>query len=320
MPRQFSFAAPERLWVLVGLLVLGVLGVMWARHRRDATEAYAEPAMRASAAPLQPGWRRPAAAAGLALATVALAAGFARPQVLDDQAVERAIVVVALDTSLSMLADDVSPDRFTAAQRAAQGFIRDLPAQIDVGLVAYDAAARLVAAPTVDHESVAVAVDSLTLAGGTSQGDALTVSLRAALQGLEPRDDRPPPARVVLLSDGGSTSGSPVADAVAAARQAQVPVSTIAYGTPDGVAVVNGTAYRVPVDTAALAAISGPTGGQTYEAATAEQLRQVYRDIGSQLVTQTARTDVADAFAGAGLVLLVATAVGSLASSSRLLS
>src|SRR4051812_43145923 len=153
-----SFAAASRLWLLVPLVAVTGIGLVLLSRRRRTEEPYAEPALMPAVAPRRSGWRWPATAAGLALATIALTTAFARPQVLADNAHERAVVMIALDTSTSMLAQDVSPDRFTAAKAAAKTFIRGLPAQIDVGLVGYNAAATLAATPTGEHEQVAAAV------------------------------------------------------------------------------------------------------------------------------------------------------------------
>jgi len=314
---DFSFAAPGRLWLFVPLLALAALGVFLLRRRRSPQEPYAEAALMPSVAPHRAGWRRPAAAAGLGLAVVALTTAFARPQVLAQNAHERAVVMIALDTSASMLATDVAPDRFTAAKAAAKSFIRDLPAQVDVGLVGYNATATLAAAPTNQHEQVAAAVDKLTLAGGTAMGDALELSLRTALRGVQPGPSGSA-VRIVLLSDGDSTTGTPIDDAIASAVGSKVPVSTIAYGTAGGTVVSGGRTFQVPVQPETLARVARETGGTAYDAASASELSGVYDDIGTQLVKDTAREDVADVVAGGGLVLLLLTAVPSLAWFSRL--
>jgi Ca-activated chloride channel family protein len=315
--RDLSFAAPGRLWLLVPLVAVLALTPLVLHQRRRRAEPYADAELMPSVAPFRAGWRRPLAALGLGLGTLALTTAFAQPQVLAENAKNRAVVMIALDTSTSMLATDVAPDRFTAAKQAAQAFIRELPAQIDVGLVGYNANAVLAAAPTAKHEEVAAAVDRLTMSGGTAMGDALAMSLRAVLQGVQgnPAD---PAARIVLLSDGDNTTGTPLDDAVAAVADANVPVSTIAYGTPNGVVVANGRTYQVPVNKATLAGIASATGGIAYDAASASELGAVYADIGSQLVKDTARVDVADVVAGGALALLLLTAVPSLAWFARL--
>lgn len=314
---DLSFHAPARLWLLVLLVLPGAVAVVHARRARTPGNAYAEPALAASAAPARPRWRRPLATLGLALATVALTGAFAQPQVTLDQH-KRAVVVVALDTSTSMRVDDVSPDRITVAKATAKTFIGDLPDTVDVALVAYSRVARLVTAPTADHASAAAAIDALSLDGGTAMGDALQTSLRAVATSAV-AGGTSPAARIVLLSDGGNTTGSPLAAAITAATDARVPVSTIAFGSADGIGTVDGgRQVQAPVDYAALKQIADATGGTAYRAAGAEELRSVYQDIGTQLVTAPTRRDVSDLFAGAGLALLFLTAVPSLLWFSRL--
>ena len=228
--------------------------------------------------------------------------------------------MVAIDTSTSMLLTDVAPDRITVAKAAARDFIADLPAEVEVGLVAYNATAELVAAPTADHEVVAAAVEGLTLTGGTAAGDGLLLSLEAALSALGPgADAEEPAARIVQLADGDSTAGTSLEEAAATVAAARVPVSTIAFGTPDATTVVDGVETPVGADLSALREVAETTGGRAYDAASADQLREVYDDIGSALVPEPGREDVSDLFAGLGLALLLGTAVPSLLWSSRLL-
>nr|WP_269204580.1 VWA domain-containing protein [Motilibacter deserti] len=249
---------------------------------------------------------------------------FARPSVVATSKDERAVVVIALDTSTSMQVDDVAPNRFTVAKQTAQAFIRELPDDIDVGLVAYSASARLVATPTADHESVATAVDTLSMDGGTAMGSALQLSLDAALRSLgltaaSAAAGDPPAARLVLLSDGDSTTGTPVDEAVSAVADAQIPVSTIGLGTESGQGTVfDGREVTAPVNFALLQQIADGTGGTAYRAAGAAELQDVYTDIGQQIVPKTERKDVSDAVAGIGLVLLMGTALPSLVWFGRL--
>ena len=325
MPSHFRFDAPGRLWLLAALVLLAVAVAAVLVRRRHGGDTYADPALRASVAPRHARWPARLAALGFIGAVFVLTTGFARPSVATEVARDHAVVMVALDTSTSMQVDDVAPNRFTAAKETAKQFIRDLPATIDVGLVSYNATAAMVAAPTSDHEQVAAAVDTLTMKGGTAMGDALTLSLQAALQNLrsageEPAEGSAPAARLVLLSDGGNTAGSPLADAIQTVADAQVPVSTIALGTESGEGkVFDGRQVTAPVDYTALAQVADGTGGTAYRAAGVDQLTSIYQDIGSQVVTRTERKDVSDLFAGTGLALLALVSVPTLLRSGRLL-
>ena len=315
------FDAPERLLGLAAVAALVVAAGVVAVRARRARAAFASPQMQASVLPASPGWRRalPAAAVvlGLALATV----GCARPQVLAEQARERSVVLVTLDVSTSMLADDVSPTRIVAAVEAAQDFVRRLPPQVDVGLVTYNADVRLVQPPTASHEAVVRALEDPPLSGGTALGDAVLTGLGSLPAEFRtgPAPGEPPAARVVVLSDGGSTTGRPVADAVRQAVAYGVPVSTIAYGTDAGVVVQDGRTFPVPVDEAVLTELADGTGGTAYRAADAAQLQAVYDDIGSRLSRETARRELSAPVTGVALGLLALGAVGSLLWSGRLL-
>lgn len=313
MPSTLSFAAPGRLVLLLAVIALaGGAAAVRLRARHDR-RVLASPALEPSLLPARPGWRR-GIATGLLLAGLALATtGFARPQVLADSARERSIVLLALDTSTSMLATDVAPDRFTAAVRAGQDFVRGLPPHVDVGLVAYDARVRLVAPPTADHATVVRALGGLGLSGGTALPEAVLTGLSSLPPAFRtPTPGRPPAARVVVLSDGGSTSRRPLSDAVEQAKLYGVPVSTIAYGTDAGVVVLAGRSYPVPVDPAVLRDLAEATGGTSYRAADVPQLEQVYRDIGSRVSQETARRELTAPVTGTALGVLLLAALASL--------
>jgi Ca-activated chloride channel family protein len=126
------------------------------------------------------------------------------------------------------------------------------------------------------------------------------------------------PARIVLMSDGSNTSGRGLDEAAQAATAAGVPVSTIAYGTADGTVTINGQTQRVPADTDSLRGLAEDTGGQAYEAASGEELGEVYAAIGSSIGTRTERQEVSAWFVGAGLLAAAAAAAFSLAWFSRL--
>lgn len=317
---DLALDAPGRLWVLAVLAPAAAAVLLVQRRRRAAGGQYAEPALLASVAPHRMGWRRPVTAGLLALAVVAMTTAFARPSIAGEQPRERAVVMVAIDTSTSMLLTDVAPDRITVAKSAAREFISDLPPQVEVGLVSYDATAELVAAPTSDHDVVAAAVDGLTLRGGTAAGDGLLLSLEAALAALGPGADADrPAARIVQLADGDSTTGTSLEEAAATVAAARIPVSTIAFGTPDATTLVDGVETPVGADLSALREVAETTGGTAYDAPSAGELREVYDDIGSALVPEPGREDVSDVFAGVGLALLFGAAVPSLLWSSRLL-
>ena len=311
-----GFAAPYRLLLLLVVVAL-VAAYLWLQRRRPAYAVrFTELELLASVAPKTPGWRRHVPAGLLLLSLVALTTAFAKPTGETRVPRERATIVIALDTSASMLATDVAPDRISAAKASARAFIDRLPRRFNVGLVSFNAAAGVVVAPTQDHAQVRDAVGNLGLAGGTAIGEAVIASL-AAVKAVPGSAAGPPPARIVLLSDGGNTVGRSLEEAAAAAQAAGVPVSTIAYGTADGTVTVRGQTVPVPVDTPALQEFARATGGQSYTAASGEELNGVYADIGSQVGFTTKRKEITATFAGLGLLAALGAAVTSLLWTAR---
>lgn len=307
---DLSFGHPGRLWLLLAVVALAVAYVLLQRRRR--TDAVPLPGLELLAMALPKlGWRRHVPAAAMLIAMVAATTAFATPTATVKVPRERATIVVALDVSLSMAAQDVDPDRITAAKEAAANFVEGLPDRFNVGLVAFSGTASIAVPPTQDHETVSRTISTLELGNGTAIGDAVATSVEAlaAVPGSESGENVP--ARIVLLSDGANTSGSPVSVGVELATAAGVPVSTIAYGTPDGTVRVPDGFLRVPVDAPALAELAQQTGGQAYEAESGDELQGVYEDIGSQVGSIEQRRPVA---AGAtGLALLAAVVAGAAA-------
>ena len=303
-----GFAAPDRLLLLFAVAALVAVYVRLQRQRPTFAVRFTELELLASVAPRTPGWRRHVPAGLLLVSLVALTAAFARPTGEHQVPRERATIIIALDTSASMLATDVPPDRITAAKASARAFVDRLPRRFNVGLVAFNGAAAVVVPPTQDHSAVLDAVAGLGLAGGTAIGEAVIASLAAVRQVSGSPGQAAPPARVVLLSDGGNTVGRSLDEAAQAARAAGVPVSTIAYGTAGGTVVVRGRTVPVPVDTPALADLAKATGGQGYSAASGEELNGVYADIGSQVGFTRQRREITAAVTGLGLIAALAAA------------
>jgi Ca-activated chloride channel family protein len=311
-----SFLAPGRLWLLLAVVALAA-GYLYVQRRRPVYAArFTQLDLLRSVAPRFPGWRRHVSAGLLLLSLLLLTVAFARPQAEVDVVRERATVVIALDTSLSMQATDVEPDRITAARVSASRFVDGLPAALDVALVSFSGEAAVVVPPTQDHAAVTAAVQTLELGPSTAIGEAVFASLAAA-RSAATDGGPPPPARIVLLSDGTNTVGREVSAAASAAVDAGIPVSTIAYGTPQGVVEVQGQLIPVPVDEQALADLAEDTGGQAYTAESADELTEVYEDISGQVGTTTELQEVTARVTGLGLLAAFAAAVAGLVWSAR---
>jgi Ca-activated chloride channel homolog len=315
---SLGFAEPSRLWLLVGVVVLAGLHVWRQRRRSRYAVRFPELDLLLSVVPRRSRWLRHLPAALLLLALAGTTAAYAEPTAEVSVPRERATVVVTLDVSASMMATDVSPDRITAAKEAARAFVDRLPDTFDVGLVSFSGSASIVVPPTTDHTAVQGAIDALQLGPSTAIGEAVLASLQA-VQSVEATGSTRAPARIVLLSDGANTAGRPIATAVEQATAAGVPVSTIAYGTQDGVVVVQGQVIPVPVDGPALEALAERTGGQAYSAESGEELSGVYADIGAQVGTTTERRDVSATVAGLALAAALAACAASVVWTPRLL-
>ncbi len=310
MPSNVSFGAPWRLLFLLAVLALAVGYVLLQRRRTTYETRFTDVDLLASVMPRRPGWRRHLPASLLLLTLVALTTGFARPSADVRVARAQATVVVALDTSGSMEATDVSPSRIEAAKQAAAAFVLGLPKTFAVGLVSFSGSAGVAVTPTQDHQAVVTAISNLQIGGGTAIGDAVAASVQAA-RGVTAQGSTAP-VRVVLLSDGSNTVGQSVEAGAQQAVQAQIPVSTIAYGTQEGVVSQRGQQIAVPVDTAALAGLAETTGGTSYTALTKGQLGDVYKDIAKDVGTTTERRELTATLTGLGLVLALAAAGASL--------
>jgi Ca-activated chloride channel family protein len=307
-------------WLLALLPVLLVAGLyVWRQYRRRTyAMKFTNVDLLRTLAPKGLGWRRHAAAGAFLLSLAALGSAMARPSVDREEPLERATVMLAIDVSLSMEADDVAPNRIEAAQEAAKQFVQELPPTYNLGLVSFAKSANVLVSPSKDRSSVLAGIDGLTLAEATATGEAVFTSLDAIRSVPADGADGAPPARIVLLSDGYRTSGRSVEDASSAALAANVPVSTIAFGTDTGVVDIRGQLQRVPVDRLSLQQMAETTKGYFYEAASVTELKQVYEDMGSSIGHRVEPREVTQWYAGVALLLGLIGASMSLLWTSRL--
>jgi Ca-activated chloride channel homolog len=318
-----SFAAPL---VLLGLALLPLLALAYALHARTRTRAaaaFSAPHLAPSVAPVRPGWRRhvPMLAFALALALILVAA--ARPQTTVAVPVEHASILLMTDVSGSMQAQDVKPSRLVAARRAATTFVDSVPKQVNAGVMAFNQTPTILQSPTTDRIAVKSALQRLQSSGGTATGNAVRAAVRI-LTATPGADGKPPPAAIVLLSDGKSTSGVAPLTAAQEAGRRHIPIYTVALGTATGTITVprkgGGTETRqVPPDPATLRQMAAASGGQAYQAADAQRLSQVYERLGSQLGRKNEPRQISSLFAAAALALLLAGAALTLRWFGRLI-
>jgi Ca-activated chloride channel homolog len=310
----------EPWWLLAIVPVLAVAGAyIWRQLRkRQYAMRFTNVDLLRHLVPHGIGPRRHLAAGAFLASLAVLAMGMARPSVDSKEPLERATIMLAIDVSLSMQAADVPPTRIEAAKQAAKDFVRQLPAGYNLGLVTFAKSANVKVSPTKDRAPVQAEIDALQLAEATATGEAVFACLDAIRSVPADGANGLPPARVVLLSDGYRTFGRSIEEAAAAASAANVPISTIAFGTDEGVVRINGQSQRVPVDRPSLQRLAETTKGIFYEAATAEELKRVYKDMGSSIGYRTKPREVTQYYVGTALLFALAAAGLSLLWTSRL--
>lgn len=312
-----SFAAPTLLLGLVAVPVLAVAYVLFERGRERRAATWATPALVPNLVHRPSPRIRHIPAALFLIGLTLLLVGFARPAAKLTSVREGATVVITIDISGSMAADDVKPTRILAARNAVLTFLKELPKQYRVSLVTFTDYPAVVVAPTYDRTKFAAALPTKTIATGTEIGDALKRSVQVALRavGADRPGARHPPAAVLLLSDGAQTvRGTTPEEASKLAHRSNVPVSTIVLGTPSG-SVKQGQVLTggldqsrtipVAVDSTTLRNIAVATGGRFSEAATPAVLQQVVKDLGSHQVKEHKQHEVTAAAIGLALLFMV---------------
>jgi Ca-activated chloride channel homolog len=254
-------------------------------------------------------------------ALAALAFAVARPERTVAVEQRQGTVMLVQDTSISMKATDVRPDRVTAARGAARTLARTLPDEFRLGLVSFNTTAEQLSEPSTDHTQTLRALDRLEVRGATAMGDGLQLGLDAIRTPVTGPDGRPTrlPGAVVLLLDGESTRGSDPAEIARRARRFGVPIYAVALGTPTGTLLHrDGRRELVPPDTDTLQEIARTTRGRFFTAPTERDLEAVYANLGRGLSTKQEKQEVTAAFAGGALALLLAGVAVSLLRTGRI--
>lgn len=323
-----SFEAP--VWLLTLLLVPLAFGGYLYLERRRARYAvsFTNVGVLAEVVERRSAWRR-YLPLGLLLAAIgALCIAVARPTVSLAAPEERASVILVVDVSGSMRAEDVAPTRLDAAREAIRSFMDRSPDGLRIGLIAFSDEPQVIVPPTRDRELLGQGVELLTPGFGTAIGDAVVraVELGQAIQNADAEAAPPEPSptgdvkepltAILLLSDGSQTRGfvEPL-DSAAEAKANNMPVYTISLGTDEGTIEVFrfGELQIIPVppDRQTLAQIAEETGGQYFDAPDADQLKSVYGKLGSEVGRVDEPRQATVGFVLAGAALLVAAAVFS---------
>jgi Ca-activated chloride channel family protein len=326
-----SFLWPHYLWLMLVLPLLPLAYVWLLRRRRQAAVRFSS--LGSVRAAVGRNWRRhvPPALLLVALGLMLLAA--ARPMASIPLPWARSTIMLAMDVSLSMRVTDVKPTRLAAAQEAAKGFLRDLPKDIEVGLVTFAGSSQVAQAATLDRASLVAAIDGFQMQMGTAVGNAIVVSLAElfpdhgidvgemtfgskprgrsidsatktpkVIEPVEPGSYKS--AAIILLSDGRRTTGVDTLVAAKMAADRGVRIYAVGLGTTDGDALTaEGMPIYLRLDEPMLREVARMTGGEYHYAGTAEKLRSVYENLGTRLQVQTRETEIS------GLIALAAALV-----------
>ena len=319
----------EHVWFFLFLfVVLGIVGlyivVQLARHKRMLRFANME--LLESVAPKRPSRWRHLPAILLVLSLVLFTVAMAGPTHDVRIPRNRAVVMLVIDVSQSMRATDVSPNRLAAAQEAAKQFADQLTPGINLGLIAYAGTATVLVSPTTNRDATKAAIDKLQLADRTATGEGIFTALQAiaTVGAVIGGGDEPPPARIVLMSDGKETVPSNPDNpkgAYTAARTAKdqgVPISTVSFGTPYGYVEINDQRQPVPVDDEMLKKIAELSGGQAYTASSLEQLKEVFTNLQEQIGYETRKGDASAGWLRLGALVLALAALAAMLINRRL--
>lgn len=298
----FLLVVPVAIWVVVRL----------DRRRRRRSAAWA-PAGLLQNMVTEPGrWHRFLPVGLLIAGLTLLLVGFARPQATIHVKRQDATVVVVLDVSGSMAANDAPPTRLGAARAAVNRLVDKLPSGYRMALVTFSDHAAVVQAPTDNKDLIRAALARMrtayqgtAIADGVVRGVAVAKTIRGEVGQAHP------PAVIELFSDGGQTAGGvTLQQAAATARKAHVPVNATSVGTADGVVeqkLQGGYTeqIQVPAQPASLQLLAQATGGRFTQHVVDFQASRTYAELGSRIGEQPKRVEVTAVAAAGGLAFLL---------------
>ena len=331
-----KFICPSMLWLLL-LLPLLVLMYRWLLARkRKSTVRLASIGVAKAALGKGPGWRRHVPPLLLLLALGALLFAVSRPTATITLPLAERTIMLAMDVSGSMRAEDVKPNRLVASQVAAKAFVENLPREVKIGVVSFAGTAAVVQAPTTSRDDVIAAIDRFQLQRGTATGSGIILSLatlfpdhgieiqnitgQRAFPGKEvgKKDEKKfdpvapgsyNSAAIIMLTDGQRTTGPDPLDAAKMAAERGIRVYTVGIGTTSGEIIgFEGWSMRVRLDEETLKNVSILTHGEYFYAGTAEDLKKVYESLSSRMVVEKKETEVSALFAALGALLAVTAA------------
>ncbi len=344
-----SFIWPEALWLLGALPLLVAAYIAVLQRKKKFAVRYASLDIIREAMGNGPGFRRHVPPLIFLLALAVMIFAIARPQATVTLPSQHETVILAMDVSGSMRANDVEPNRLVAAQNAAKQFINEVPANVRIGIVAFAGTATVAQAPTTSKEDLIAAIDRFQLQRATAIGSAILVSLAtifpkdgidvagftypdsgrkgAGPDGPGRRDPSKAAAPgsygsavIILLTDGQRTTGPDSIQAARFAADKGVRVYTVGIGTTEGKIVgFEGWSMHVRLDEETLKTIADLTRAEYFYAGSAPDLNKVYQTLNSKLVLETKKSEITALFAGAAALLMLLSALLSLLWFNRIL-
>ncbi|MBI2869195.1 MAG: VWA domain-containing protein [Chloroflexi bacterium] len=335
-----SFLWGGMLWLLLFVPMLAAVYILMQRRRRKYALRYSSLSLVKEALGRGPGFRRHIPPILFLLALTAMTTALARPAATIMMPLRQGTVVLTLDVSGSMRADDLKPNRLEAAKTAARTFIEKQPAHVRIGVVSFSDGAALVQAPTTDREAALAAINRLAVQRRTAVGSAIITSLDAIFEeavakpspGLGDALGSPPApaaapvpagsyhaAVIILLSDGVSNTGPLPLDAVKQASERGVRVYTVGLGDPQGAILrFQGYSMRVRLDEETLKAIAEKTDAQYFKAESETDLSNIYENLSTQVVLKNEQTELTAWFTGFAVLLMLAAGLLSMLWFNRL--
>ncbi|HEY0513659.1 MAG TPA: VWA domain-containing protein [Thermoanaerobaculia bacterium] len=275
------------------LLLLALLPLAWAHHRRSSLGALTYSRLPAAAGRPRGAWRLHFPFYARLIAFACLVMALSRPQLgyaWEESLTQGIDIQLALDISGSMGAEDFQPkDRLTVAKQVVKDFVAGRPGD-RIGLIVFSGAAMTRAPLTTDRDMLALLIDSVEL-NSLPDGTAIGVALASAAARL--KDSAAKTKVVVLVTDGGNNAGAidPIS-AAALCKGLGLKVYTIGVGSTGpvpvplpvqdpltGRTVTRRFLMKVPVDEDLLRQIAQKTNGQFYRATDRESLQRVFGEI-----------------------------------------
>ena len=245
-------------------------------------------------------------------------------------------IMIAIDTSGSMRADDIKPSRFDATISAVKQFIQDQPPQLRIGIVTIASTAALRQAPTSDRITLMQSLENIPLQPGSALGSGIVIALANLLPGsgidaekIITESEQGPSANpsttspkntnhinmepgsnqsmaIMLITDGQSNMGPDVLKMAELAANHGVKIHTVGVGTTEGSVIQSqGMSMRVRLDETNLKKIANGTLGEYYLATKPSDLKKIYDSLGLTIRFERQHlTEITAPVMGLGLLLI----------------